>query len=240
MIDGYVRPLGEGFNISASKFTVRDTRIDPPGDGWPTATLVDTSVLDLINSSFTEAFEFGTGNNVVNVKWYLNLTLKYDSDGTPVSNAQVTAKQSNGANEIQGLDAGPAGYLALELREKSINPEIIVTTPHTIYVSKGTLEDYFEITIDHSQDHTFILDNHPPVLTIDSPQNGSAFTTSDIPFSGKAYDAKVTAHEGWLSSVIGWTTGLGYRYPCHRPRIGTSPPLSARGCTLSRSRSSTS
>jgi hypothetical protein len=184
-----------GFNLSASSVTLRDSRVgQASGD---TAVLEDTSSLNLVNSSSSADYTFGTGDNIVNIFWYLNLTLKYLSDGSPLSEALVSVREQDGRIAVRDLEADIAGMLSkLEIREKSYTPILINGTPHTVTIKKGALEDSFTINLEGSMDYSFSMDNYPPILTIASPESGSFLNVSDVIVSGEAQDAVITATEG--------------------------------------------
>ncbi len=196
--DGSMELLAEGFNISSnSAVNVRDSKVGDPGSGYYTASLEGTSTLDFVNSSTSMEFHFGGGDNSVNILWYLNLTLQFLSDRSPLSDALVTVSELSGAPVIRDEPTGPDGIIELlELRESSLNPETIMWTPHTVTVRRGDLEDYFTITMDRSKDHLFLLDNYPPVITLTSPASGTVFNVSTVTVTGTAKDYLVTDHEG--------------------------------------------
>ena len=191
---------GTGFNLSRSAFSLRDCWVSAPAPGELTAVLRNISVLNLVNSVSSQDFSIGSNHNSVNIFWYLNLTLRYLSDGSPLSNAMVSIDELNGLPVKTDLDAGPAGVVEMiELREKSLTPDETITTPHTVTVTLGGLEDSFTIMMDRSKDHTFDLDNYPPVLVILSPEDGSLYNVPTITFMGEAWDAVITETEGLRS-----------------------------------------
>ncbi|MCK5253303.1 MAG: right-handed parallel beta-helix repeat-containing protein, partial [Thermoplasmata archaeon] len=195
--DGRFNLGGEGFNITTATVTLKDSWVSDPTTGRKTASLRQTATLNLINTGSSVVFDIGPVANVVNILWYLNLTLKYLSDDSNLSQALVTVEESTG--EISDLDvqAGVDGKIQeMELREKMYTPDVIITTPHTITVTKGDLEDSFIITMDRSTDHEFFMDNYPPGLLIQSPENGSLHNIATITFEGEAWDACVTATDG--------------------------------------------
>ncbi|UCC93974.1 MAG: hypothetical protein JSW25_04735, partial [Thermoplasmata archaeon] len=71
--------------------------------------------------------------------------------------------------------------------------------PHTITVTKGGLSDSFDLTVEASMDHTFYLDNFPPVLLVTAPDDGSLHNVSTVTFEGEAWDAVITTTEGLAS-----------------------------------------
>ena len=191
---------GTGFNLSKSSITLRDSWVSAPAPGELTAVLKDISVLNLVNSVSSQDFSIGSNHNSVNIYWYLNLTLRYLSDGSPLSDAKVTIDELSGKTVQTGLDAGPAGYLEkIELREKSLTPDEVITTPHTVTVTSVGLEDSFTVLMDGSMDLTFDMDNYPPVLTILLPEDGSMHNVPTITFTGEAWDAVITETEGLRS-----------------------------------------
>ena len=197
IIGGVFHLAGEGFNLSASGMTIRDSWVSAPTTGRSTAFLRSTSTLDFINSSTSREFDLGPTENVVNIYWYLNLTLKYLSDGSPLSDAVVDAREVSGSLAKPGVDAGADGVIQeMELRELAYTPGLLVTTPHTITVTKDGLKDSFQVTMDASKDHTFYMDNYQPVLLVSSPEDGSVHNVSAVTFEGEAWDAVVTATEG--------------------------------------------
>ncbi len=200
IINGWLQLAGEGFNITTANVYIKDTWVSAPGAGERTATLRETAILDIINSSTSRDFDIGPNFNIVNIYWYLNLTLRHLSDGSPLSDALVTVRESSGTISHIDEPGGADGVLKeLELRERVYNPDLVVTTPHTITVTKGDLSDSFTITVDTSIDHLFLLDNYPPVLLVQQPENGSLHFVSNITFEGEAWDAVVTATEGLAS-----------------------------------------
>ena len=191
---------GTGFELSNSTISLRDSWVSAPASGELTAALRDISILNLINSVSSYDFSIGSNLNTVNIFWYLNLTLQYLSDGSPLSDAKVSIKEFNGLPVKTDLDAGPAGVIEkIELRERSLTPDEVITTPHTVTVTLGGLEDSFTILMDGSKDHTFDLDNYPPVLAILSPEDGSLHNVTTITFTGEAWDAVITETEGLRS-----------------------------------------
>jgi len=189
-----------GFNLSKSIIYLRDCRVSAPAPGELTAVLRDVSTLILVNSVTSQDFSIGPNHNSIDIFWYLNLTLRYLSDGSPLSNAKASIKELNGRPVKTDLDAGPAGVIMkIELREKTLTPDEVVTTPHTVTVTLGGLEDSFTILMDRSLDYTFDLDNYPPVLIILSPENGSLHNVETITFTGEAWDALITETEGLRS-----------------------------------------
>ncbi len=195
--DGRFSLSGEGFNITHSTVIIKDSRISDPGTGHNTAVLRTTSQLDLVNCVSSRDFDIGPTENTVSIYWYLNLTMRYLSDGSPLSDARVTAREASGAIDIRDKQGGADGKIEkLELRELMYIPAMTVTTPHTITVTKGALKDSFTLTMDGSKDHVFYMDNYPPVLLVNSPEDGSLHNVSTVTFEGEAWDAVVTETEG--------------------------------------------
>jgi hypothetical protein len=191
---------GTGFDLSNSTISLRDTWVSAPAPGELTAALRDLSILNLINSVSSQDFSIGPNLNSVNIFWYLNLTLRYLSDGSPLSDARVSINELNGLPVKTDLDAGADGVIeTIELRERSLIPDEVITTPHTVTVTLGGLEDSFTLLMDGSMDHTFDLDNYPPVLVILSPEDGSLHNVDTITFTGEAWDAVITETEGLRS-----------------------------------------
>ena len=191
---------GTGFDLSNSTVSLRDTWVSAPAPGELTAELRDLSILNLINSVSSQDFSIGPNLNSINIFWYLNLTLRYLSDGSPLSDARVSIDELNGLPVKTDLDAGADGVIEkIELRERSLVPDEVITTPHTITVTLGGLEDSFTILMDGSMDHIFDLDNYPPELVILSPEDGSLHNVDIITFTGEAYDAVITETEGLRS-----------------------------------------
>lgn len=195
--DGRFHLGGEGFNITTATVTLKDSWASDPTTGRNTASLRQTSTLNLVNSGSSLVFDIGPVDNVVNIIWYLNLTLKYLSDGSPLSEAYVTVTEATGVISDRDVQAGVDGIIQeMELREKMYTPDVIINTPQTITVNKGALEDSFIITMDRSTDHEFFMDNYPPVLLVQSPEDGSLHNIATITFEGEAWDAVVTATDG--------------------------------------------
>ena len=198
--DGRFNLGGEGFNITTGTVTLKDSWVSDPTTGRKTASLRQTAILNLINSGSSKVFDIGPSDNLVNIIWYLNLTLKYLSDDSNLSKALITVEESTGVISDLDVQAGVDGKIQeMELREKMYTPDVITTTPHTITVTKGDLEDSFHITLDRSTDHEFFMDNYPPGLLIQSPANGSLHNIATITFEGEAWDACVTATDGLAS-----------------------------------------
>jgi hypothetical protein len=197
VIDARIDLAGEGFNITTASVELKDSWISDPGTGLSTAYLRQTATLDFINSVTSRDFDIGPVENAVNIYWYLNLTLKYLSNGSPLSEAMVTIREASGALSDRDVQAGVDGILLeLRMRERTYNPDISITTPHTVTVSKDNMMDGFTITVDASMDFVFFMDNYPPVLVVDSPQDGSLLNVSTVTFEGEAWDTVVTTTEG--------------------------------------------
>jgi hypothetical protein len=202
IVGGSIELAGDGFDLKKATVRVQDILVGVPTSSRWTGKLADSSTLDLINSTTPGGyrFDFGAGDNIVNFYWYLNLTLKYLSNGSPLSDAKVSARESTGALVLRDANAGVDGVLEeLVLRHRSLNPDETVHTPHAITVSKDSLRDSFTIEVDQNRDHTFYLDNYPPDLSILSPEEGTIFNVSTVTLSGEAMDARVTETEGLRS-----------------------------------------
>lgn len=190
---GVIDLAGEGFNLTTGAVTLRDCWVGEPANGMFTATLRSTSTLDIINSQTSEAFWMTNDQNRVSFYWYLNLTLTYLSNGSPLSGALVTVKEKSGRIAIKDSVAGPDGKLEkLEMQERALTPDLVVTTPHIVSVSIGGLLDSFEILMEGSRNYEFAIDNHPPALTVFEPEDGATLSTSSVTFSGEAYDSVIT------------------------------------------------
>ncbi len=190
----------DGFNMTEGTIVLRDCWVSDPATGMKTAILRDLSSLDLVNSVVSQVFDIGPNFNTVNIYWYLNLTLRYLSNDAPVSEGLVTIREASGTIVHTDLEAGIDGALErIELREKSLTPNAVITTPHTVTVSKDGLQDSFSILMDGSKDHTFNLDNYPPVLVVNYPENGAMLNASMVTFLGEAWDAVITETEGLAS-----------------------------------------
>ncbi|NIP35190.1 MAG: hypothetical protein GWN18_09585, partial [Thermoplasmata archaeon] len=197
VLNGRFLLLGEGFNITTASVYIRDSWVSAPGAGMSTATLRSTSTLDIVNSTTSRVFDIGPTENAVNIYWYLNLTLLFLSDGSPLSDAMVTVREANGMVSHRDEVAGVDGILQeMELRERAYIPDLIVTTPHTITVTKDHRTDSFQLTVEDSIDHVFYMDNYPPVLLVQAPEDGSLHNVSTVSFAGEAWDAVITATEG--------------------------------------------
>jgi hypothetical protein len=200
VVDGRFQLGGEGFNLTDSSIQLKDSKVSDPGTGRNTAVLRDTSSLNLVNTSSSQVFDIGPNDCAVNIFWYLNLTLKYLSDKSPLSDAVVRVAEENGFVANPGEAAGADGILQeLLIRERELSPDLRITTPHTITVTKGALKDSFTITVTESMDHEFLMDNYPPTLTVDVPEDGSLHSMSVITFEGEAYDTVESDTKGLAS-----------------------------------------
>jgi hypothetical protein len=197
VVDGRFQLSGEGFNITMAGVELKDSWVSVPGAGMSTARLRQTSTLDIINSVTSRDFDIGPVENAVNIYWYLNLTMLYLSDGSPLSEALVTVKEASGATSNRDVEAGVDGTIQeLRLRERTYLPDLTITTPHTITVTMDGLEDSFSLTVEASMDHVFYMDNYPPVLVVSSPEDGSLYNVSTVTVEGEAWDAVITTTEG--------------------------------------------
>ncbi len=197
VINGRFDLMAEGFNITTSSVYIKDSWVSAPGTGMSTATLRSTATLDIVNSTTSRVFDIGPTENAVNIYWYLNLTLLYLSDGSPLSEATVTVRETSGLVSHRDEVAGADGtLLEMELRERAYIPDLIVTTPHTITVTKDHRTDSFQLTVEDSMDHVFYMDNYPPVLLVQAPEDGSLHNVSTVTFEGEAWDAVITATDG--------------------------------------------
>ncbi|UCC93425.1 MAG: right-handed parallel beta-helix repeat-containing protein, partial [Thermoplasmata archaeon] len=147
VVNGRFDLIGEGFNITTAGVEIKDSWVSDPGMGMSTARLRQTATLDIINSVTSRDFDIGPVENSVNIYWYLNLTMLYLSDGSPLSEALVSAREVTGAISIRDEQAGVDGKVQeLLMRERAYNPDMTITTPHTITVTKGGLSDSFDLT----------------------------------------------------------------------------------------------
>ncbi len=171
----------EGFNLTRSLLNVRDSAIGEPTTGGITAQLTGRSIINFYNSTFTELFGWGTGENEVRVNWYLTMSLTVlEPAGAPLVNGTVTIRNVLGLDEVQDLSTGPSGRPPrVDLRERTITSEQVVhSTPHTITVSWGEASDGLVEDMDSNRVVAFALDTTPPTASITGLVDGLVYNVS--------------------------------------------------------------
>jgi len=171
----------EGFNLTRSLLNVRDSALHAPTTGGVTAFLTGRSTVNFFNSTFTDAFGWGTGENEVHVNWYLTMSFTVlEPAGAPLVNGTVSIRNAMGLEEVQGLSTGPMGRPArVDLRERTITSDLEFTsTPHTITVTLGDATDALVETMDRNRDVSLALDTTPPSVSITGVIDGGLYNAS--------------------------------------------------------------
>ena len=171
----------EGFNLTRSQLNLRDCALGRPGTGGITAFLADRSTVSLTNSSFSNLWGWGAGDNEVRVSWYLKMSFTHiEPAGTPLANGTVTVKNVMGQTEVAGLSTGPQGRPpVVDVRERTITRDNeISSTPHTITVAWGDASDALVETMDMNREVSFALDTTPPSVSITGLVDGTVYNVS--------------------------------------------------------------
>ncbi len=181
----------QGFNLSRGRVNLVDSTVGAPPAGGRTAYLTDTSSLNFINSTFTVAFGWGTGENVVSVLWYLQLVLTVmEPEGAPLVGGSITIYDAQNNSVVISASTGSNGRpQRFSLRQMSYTVTgTLQGTPHRVKVSRTGLSDTFQVLMNRSRTEAFSLDNVAPSVSISHPPAMALVNSSRVTVSGSAVD----------------------------------------------------
>ncbi|MEW5760214.1 MAG: right-handed parallel beta-helix repeat-containing protein, partial [Candidatus Thermoplasmatota archaeon] len=170
------------------------------------------SFLNIVNVTFGNV-EVKAWESILNVSWYLDLEIVWQSNESLVKDAVVEIYEKVG-NKVY-IERASGELEDVELREYFLTSKgKTETTPHKIIITSGKTYEY-EVNVSGNKFERILLDDVPPALTITDPKDGLKTNLTKIDVIGKTEKfaivnvngiSKIADEKGEFSFTVGLQT----------------------------------
>ncbi|MEW5759862.1 MAG: right-handed parallel beta-helix repeat-containing protein [Candidatus Thermoplasmatota archaeon] len=157
---------------------------------------VGSAKVDLVNTTFGSA-KVGDASSVLNVYWYLDVHVYWESDGSNVPNADVKIYEKDNTIAFEGQTDGSGIIRQIRARSYTIVGAVKTnTTPHNVSAEAKSKRNWTYVDIKGNRITSVILDNVAPKLILTYPYEGFITNQTNVQVRGKSEGkAKIRANE---------------------------------------------
>ncbi len=194
-VNGYsdMSPFNSVFENCTFKSNTRDVNIEAPWEGS-----YGGGTVTLVNPDYSPAkVRVVDDTGVLVVKWYVKALVVYESDQSPVGGAEVKFKDAKGA-ETGPQATGSDGWTeAFTLAEYKYNGKTRVPlSPQELCATCGTRTNTTKVEVSSSKDFCISLHDLPPLLVVDTPENGTLTNQTSVEIRGRTEPGALVEVDG--------------------------------------------